>query len=82
MILNNLFNMKADFGESIPFDATFFNKSVSSFESHNSYPEKWAILNEEVLQEANKLNDTFFFMRSGNQYSPKHVTSFWAGVNH
>ena len=41
----------ADFGEYLPFDAVLFNSSKDPALHHNEYPEEWARLNEEAVDE-------------------------------
>ena len=41
----------ADFGEYLPFDAVL-HSGVSAAEYHNIYPQEWAKINEEAIQEA------------------------------
>ncbi|KAH7440311.1 hypothetical protein KP509_04G100900 [Ceratopteris richardii] len=66
----------ADFGESLPFDG-----KLSSGEDpkvlHNKYPEMWAKLNREVIDECG--DDLVFFMRSAYLKSPRWATLFWEG---
>ncbi len=67
----------ADFGEALPFDAKLFSgEPASSY--HNRYPEEWAAVNREALQEAGK-TDHVFFCRSGFTRSPSQATLFWLG---
>nr|CAB3248268.1 probable glucan 1,3-alpha-glucosidase [Phallusia mammillata] len=70
----------ADFGgEYIPAeDAVYFN-GRSPKGMHNSYSELWAKLNKEAVTEAEKINDTFIFMRSGFGRSPGYTLVNWAG---
>ena len=67
----------ADFGEALPFDAKLFSgEPASSY--HNRYPEEWAMINREAIQEAGK-TDIVFFCRSGYTRSPSQATLFWLG---
>ena len=43
------------------------------------YPELWAKLNREVLEEAGLGVDGLFFMRSGSTLSPAYSTMHWLG---
>ncbi len=68
----------ADFGEALPMDTT-----VASGEStetyHNRYPEEWARLNREAIDEMPNRDDFVFFSRSGYKKSPGYSTLFWLG---
>lgn len=66
----------ADFGEALPFDAVLFS-GIPAAVYHNRYPEEWARLNREVLQEVG--GDIVFFSRSGFTRSPGFATLFWLG---
>jgi alpha-glucosidase len=67
----------ADFGEALPYDARLF--SGDARRAHNAYPEEWARLNREAIEEAGRGEDAVFFMRSGFTRSPGHSTLFWLG---
>jgi alpha-glucosidase len=67
----------ADFGEALPYDAHLF--SGDARRAHNAYPEQWARLNREAIEEAGRGEDVVFFMRSGFTRSPGHATLFWLG---
>uniref|UniRef100_H2YA46 Glycoside hydrolase family 31 N-terminal domain-containing protein n=1 Tax=Ciona savignyi TaxID=51511 RepID=H2YA46_CIOSA len=70
----------ADFGgEYLPVnDAVFFDETPST-QMHNLYSQMWAKLNREAVEEENKVNDTFIFMRSGFGQSPGYTMTSWAG---
>lgn len=68
----------ADFGEALPFDAVLWDGSQGS-EAHNRYPEAWARLNREVLQEAGVEGEVVVFSRSAFSRSPGLATLFWLG---
>ncbi|MFZ9886287.1 MAG: alpha-glucosidase [Myxococcota bacterium] len=68
----------ADFGEALPFDACIYNgRSASSY--HNHYPEEWARLNREAIEEAGLGDEAVFFCRAGFTESPRFATLFWLG---
>lgn len=68
----------ADFGEALPFDAELYQgRDAAVF--HNEYPEAWAQVNREAIQEAGLDDEVVFFMRSGYSRSPQHNTLFWMG---
>ena len=68
----------ADFGEYLPFDAVLHSgEAAASY--HNRYPEDWARLNMEVLEEEGRTGDVVFFMRSAWLKSPSYNSLFWEG---
>jgi alpha-glucosidase len=67
----------ADFGEALPYDAVLFAGNPEQY--HNRYPEEWAKLNREAIQEAGRDKDVVFFSRSGYTKSPGESTLFWLG---
>jgi alpha-glucosidase len=68
----------ADFGESLPWDAALASGEDAST-AHNRFPEIWAELNREAIDEAGVGDDVVFFMRAGFIESPANSTLFWAG---
>ena len=68
----------ADFGEALPFDAELYD-GIDAAEFHNEYPEVWAQVNREAIQEAGLDDEIVFFMSSGFSRSPRHNTLFWMG---
>jgi alpha-glucosidase len=68
----------ADFGEALPYDAILYSgDSAPSY--HNRYPEAWARLNREAIEEAGLTSEAVFFIRSGYTHSPRWATLFWEG---
>ena len=67
----------ADFGEYLPADAVCFGGS--GLELHNAWPMLWAKCNRKAVEEAGKLGDCVFFMRSGAAGSQKYSTLLWGG---
>lgn len=67
-----------DFGEALPFDASLFEHAPAD-QWHNHYPEAWAQLNREAIEEAGRGDDIVFFDRSGFSQSPGQATLFWLG---
>ena len=67
----------ADFGEALPWDARLSSGEAPVF--HNAYPEAWAQLNREAIEEAGVGDDVVFFSRSGFTRSPGQSTLFWLG---
>ncbi|XP_058003212.1 uncharacterized protein LOC110658267 isoform X2 [Hevea brasiliensis] len=76
----------ADFGEGLPVDANLYSDPISA---HNRYPELWAQINREFVEEwkANRVGKEredpeealVFFMRAGFRDSPKWGMLFWEG---
>ncbi|HLT28810.1 MAG TPA: alpha-glucosidase [Myxococcaceae bacterium] len=66
----------ADFGEALPFDSVLHDGTP--LEVHNRYPELWARLNREVLDEEGR-DDVVFFMRAAYTRSPRYASLFWLG---
>ncbi len=67
-----------DFGEALPFDSSLYD-NASPDVWHNHYPEAWAQVNREAIQEAGRGDDIVFFDRSGFTQSPGQATLFWLG---
>lgn len=67
----------ADFGEALPYDAVLHTGNPKNM--HNRYPELWAQLNREVLDEIPNGNQYVFFSRSGFTKSPQYSSLFWLG---
>ncbi len=68
----------ADFGEALPYDARLHGDTDAEAYD-NRYPEEWARLNREVIEETGRGDDFVFFMRSGYRESPRYATLFWLG---
>ena len=68
----------ADFGEGFPMDGVTKGK-VNPVDHHNAYPELWAKLNREAIEEAGVGQHATFFSRSGYTRSPQYATLFWLG---
>lgn len=68
----------ADFGEALPYNARLYSgQPAASF--HNEYPEAWARLNREAIDETGHGDDFVFFTRSGYRSSPRYTTLQWLG---
>lgn len=68
----------ADFGEALPFDAVLYSgEPASSY--HNRYPEEWAKVNREAIEESGLGDEIVFFSRSAYTRSPGYSTLFWLG---
>ncbi|KAG0497003.1 hypothetical protein HPP92_001694 [Vanilla planifolia] len=77
----------ADFGEGLPLDANLFS-GEDPITAHNRYPEIWARVNREFVDEWKARNhekekdpeeSLVFFMRAGFRESPKWAMLFWEG---
>jgi alpha-glucosidase len=68
----------ADFGEALPFDSQLASGEDAAL-FHNRFPEEWARLNRELLEEAGGQGELFFFTRAGFSRSPGLTTSMWLG---
>ena len=68
----------ADFGEALPFNAVLAS-GESADVWHNRYPEEWARVNRQAIEEAGQGSDAVFFNRSGYIRSPGISTLFWLG---
>jgi alpha-glucosidase len=68
----------ADFGEALPIDAVLASGGSAGV-WHNRYPEEWARVNRQAIEEAGRGSDAVFFSRSGYTHSPGISTLFWLG---
>ncbi|TXT60149.1 MAG: alpha-glucosidase [Promethearchaeota archaeon] len=68
----------ADYGEYTPVDAVFHSGKDGKL-IHNEYPVLWAQINYEVLKESNKLEETFYFTRSGFSGISNYTMSMFSG---
>ncbi len=68
----------ADFGEALPFDGKLYGDADPAA-WHNRFPEEWAKVHREAIEEAGRGDDIVFFNRSGFTQSPKFSTLFWLG---
>lgn len=68
----------ADFGEALPFDAQLSGNADPAV-WHNHYPEAWARLHREAIEETGRGEDFVFWNRSGFTQSPAVSTAFWLG---
>jgi alpha-glucosidase len=83
LIINNLIGIKAsgwmaDFGEALPFDAELYDGADPQV-WHNHYPEAWALVHREAIEETGRGSDFVLWNRSGFTRSPGISTSFWLG---
>lgn len=75
---NRFSGWMADFGEALPTQAQLSN-GENGLDYHNVYPQQWARLNAEVVEELGLQNDAVFFMRAGFTQSPGLAPLFWLG---
>lgn len=78
MLARGFSGWMADFGEALPYEAQLASGESAAL-VHNRFPEDWARLNRELLEEAGGQGELFFFMRSAFSRSPGLTTSLWAG---
>jgi alpha-glucosidase len=78
LIGKGLAGWMADFGEAVPFDTMpFSGESPRTY--HNRYPEEWAALTREAIEEAGALGEIVSFHRTGFRRGPASSTLFWVG---
>jgi alpha-glucosidase len=70
----------ADFAEALPFDGVLASGEGAAG-WHNRYPEEWARLNREALEEAGVLDQAMVFHRSGFTRTPSYSGMQWHGDN-
>jgi alpha-glucosidase len=78
MIDVGLSGWMADFGEYIPSNSILASKE-SPLTYHNSYPNDWAKINREAIEEMGKSDEIMFFMRAGGLSFHKDLSAFWSG---
>jgi len=78
MIGIGLSGWMADFAEFLPTDCVLSDKSDPEL-VHNLYPVLWAEVNREAIEEAGKMEECFFFSRSGYLGSASVMDMSWAG---
>lgn len=67
-----------DFGEYLPFDSVIFDGS-DPVKYHNKYPEDWARVVREALDEVDGGEDIVYFMRAGTGTSANNTRLYWMG---
>lgn len=67
-----------DFGEAMPFTGKLHGGADPAV-WHNRYPQEWARVAREAIEEAGRGDDIVFFNRSGFTQSPGLSTLFWLG---
>ena len=71
----------ADFGEYLPTDSVVYS-TESPEKLHNHWPELWAKLNREAIDEMGVEDDVFFFTRAGYTETIKYTNAMWSGDQH
>lgn len=71
----------ADFGEYLPTDCVLYSGEDPEA-VHNRWPEIWARLNREAIEECGKESEVFFFTRSGHTETVRHSDMMWTGDQH
>ncbi len=77
MLSTGVSGWMADFSEGLPLDVVLAEGVAET--AHNRWPEWWAQINKDALEEAGKMEDSLVFHRSGNAMSPGLARSFWLG---
>jgi sulfoquinovosidase len=78
MIEIGLDGWMADYGEYTPVDAHFHSKKDGKL-VHNKYPVLWAKVNYEAVKEVEKLEELFYFTRSGYSHISNYTMSMFSG---
>ncbi|MDQ0256639.1 alpha-glucosidase [Evansella vedderi] len=78
LVENGFSGWMADFGEALPLDAEMASGELGDT-FHHRYPEEWAKLNREVLEEVGLLDEGMFFVRAAYSESPRYASAFWLG---
>lgn len=68
----------ADFGEAMPYNTVIYDP-LQNNSIHNQYPEIWAQLNKEAIEESGFKDEFVYFMRSAFTKSPGQCNLFWEG---
>ncbi|MCY1337128.1 Sulfoquinovosidase [compost metagenome] len=78
MLARGFSGWMADFGEALPFEAQLASGESPAL-AHNRFPEDWARLNRELVDEAGGAGELLFFTRAAYSRSPGLTTSMWLG---
>ncbi|MBQ9911915.1 MAG: alpha-glucosidase [Firmicutes bacterium] len=71
----------ADFGEYLPVDSVTAS-GEDAYTLHNIWPELWAKLNKEAIEERGKTGEVFFFTRAGYTKTAAYSPMMWTGDQH
>lgn len=71
----------ADFAEYLPTDSHLYSGEDPRL-VHNTWPVRWAKLNEEAINESDLREEIFFFVRAGYTGTGKHAKIMWNGDQH
>lgn len=69
----------ADFGEHLPLENVMLYDGSDPAGYHNRYPEEWAKVNEEALEEMGMLGEVVPFMRATGSQGPGSTVLYWKG---
>lgn len=69
----------ADFAEYTPLNIKINRWNKYSGTYHNQYPDDWAQINKEAIEEFGTTDETVYFMRSGTYTSPAKTRLYWMG---
>lgn len=78
MLAQGFSGWMADFGEALPYEAHLASGESAAL-AHNRFPEDWARLNRELIEEVGGEGELLFFTRSAYSRSPGLTTSMWLG---
>lgn len=81
MIGFGLSGWMADFGEYLPVDCVLYSGEDPEM-LHNRWPAIWAKMNREVIEEAGKQDEIFFFTRAGYTGTVRESAMMWTGDQH
>ncbi|MCJ8167807.1 alpha-glucosidase [Atopomonas sediminilitoris] len=78
MLAQGFSGWMADFGEALPFESVLHSGESAEL-VHNRFPELWAELNREVVEEHPRRDELFFYTRAAYSRSPGLTTAMWLG---
>ena len=81
MIDLGLSGWMADFGEYLPMDSITAS-GQDAYTLHNIWPELWAKINKEAIEERGKEGEIFFFTRAGYTKTAAFSPMMWTGDQH
>jgi alpha-glucosidase (family GH31 glycosyl hydrolase) len=77
-----VYGMMTDFGEYLPYHSTQakLHSGIPVEAYDNRYPQEWATLHSELIQELKLENETVLFYRAAFTRSPGYINLMWAGM--
>ncbi|SEL39545.1 alpha-glucosidase [Atopomonas hussainii] len=78
MLAQGFSGWMADFGEALPFESVLASGEPAEL-VHNRFPELWAGLNRQVVEESPRRDELFFYTRAAYSRSPGLTTAMWLG---